>query len=487
MLRRAEGTTPPSSTSSGVLVGTYSSASNSIDNLVHRADRDYAYALFACMNGTSCTVWYADGTGGGETSSNTTDTDDTQRECWELEGVTGETDVSSAVVDDPTANAPHIFFYPTTWDGGNVWDGRLALYYSVSGEADTSRSEIYYMLHDVVGWAHNNDDDFNDCTGDWDSPILVAEGPHSAADAGDTGLDTEDIDDYLADHPWAMLTQDNSGADQYVQLFVQSQHGDLARILQMESANAGGTDFGFSCTSSCTDTMVAGGATVAIDVADDDSTYWIVNARHSRVMWDYVADPTIDKDDASDDPTMLFQMDLTNSEGDCLDSGDDDIGLATGEWDTLNNLWEWSVDHDPLLECGIQHIEDGHDNSSIPLPDNQFKVYFKDFTDNKWKIAYWDGDSWEADHPEIAFGWNGECADYVAGTSYDGPDSECVENVSALVHVNGMTIHALMFFMLWDSKLCDNELFGSGLIGLDDDARTTPGDDNAIVAAELAN
>ena len=109
MLRRNAGTTSPTSPTGGTLVTTTTALTH--DDIVHRSSKAYAYAVFACED-ASCTEWFGDGTGSDETTSNTTGNDETDPEAWSLTDITGESDVTSVVVDDPAATGPHAFFYP---------------------------------------------------------------------------------------------------------------------------------------------------------------------------------------------------------------------------------------------------------------------------------------------------------------------------------------------------------------------------------------
>ncbi|HCB07287.1 MAG TPA: hypothetical protein DEQ43_24065 [Nocardioides bacterium] len=77
------------------------------------------------------------------------------------------------------------------------------------------------------------------------------------------------------------------------------------------------------------------------------------------------------------------------------------------------------------------------------------------------------GAVWE-DDALITFEWDG---------SSSGPSHDCIENPSAVVHVDGASINEAMAFMLKDSNRTGYTL------GLDD----TGADDTAIVFAELSN
>lgn len=446
MLRRAPGSTAPSDPTSGTLVANMPPTATSRDDFVHRSDKTYAYALFACED-SSCTSWYADGSGSLEVATNTTDSTTTEAEVWVLTGVTGESDVTSVAIDDASANAPHVFFYPSDWGSG--LSDKLVMYYSKA--AGGSASEVFYTIHDDTGWPSTNP--LND-PASWASATLVAEGSTDSAD-----------DDYKADHPWAMLTRD--GSDKRVQLFVQSQDLSNNKVIQIESVDEVGDDFGLSCgASSCFMTMLDGGGYVAIDADGTSATDYVAHARHSRVGWDYIADAYIDA--GTDLPFMMFQMQRPSS-GDCADTGYDDIGWADGAWDSGSSVWDWAVETDGgSPDCPVVHIEDGHDNTMIPLPGDEFKLYYKDWSSEDWYVTYWNGSSWE-DDALIEFQWDG---------SASGPTHDCIENPAAVVHLGGGFINEGMAFMLMDSDICGT--------GLDDDGSFT-NDDSAIVFAELSN
>ena len=432
-----------------------SPAGGTWDDWVHRSSKAYAYAAFACED-SACSSWYADGSGANESAVNTTHGNSTDPEMWELSGVSGESDVTSVVVDDANANAPHAFFYPTDW--GTGYSDRLALYYSVPGEdgEDTAipgdPSYVYYTIHDDTGWPS---DPINDPSY-WATATLVAQGP----------ADTPGVADHLADHPWAMLTRD--GSDRRVQLFLQSQHNDNQTVVQIESVDEGGDDFGLGCSSDpCDYTIIANSlGSVAIDADGTSATSYVHDARHSRVGWSYIEDPYIDK--GTDSPFMIFQLQRPGA-GSCADSGYDDIGKATGDWDTGDGRWEWTVETDGgSPDCPVVHIEDGHDNTLIPLPGGEYKLYYKEYGTDTFYVTYWDGSTW-GDDAAIEFVWD--------GSTTSGPDNECISNISALVHKNGAVIHEGMFFLLLDSDLCD----ATGL------HHSSSGYDSAIVFAEHVN
>lgn len=348
MLRREAGSTAASSPSSGSLVANMLPSVKTRDDFMHRSDRTYAYALFPCEDST-CSSWYADGSGS-------------------LEAV---------AIDDQNANAPHIFFYPSDW--GSTLSDKLGMYYS-KADLGGSPSEIYYVIHDDTGWPSSNP---LNATASWSSPVLFAEGSTDSAD-----------DDYNADHSWAMLTRD--GSDKRIQLFVQSQDLTKNKIIQIESVDDVGDDFGLCCgATSCSTTILDGRGYVAVET---------------------------------------------------------DGGSA---------------------DRPVVHIDDRHDNTMLPLPGGEFKLYYKDWSSQDWYVTYWDGSDW-VDDALIEFYWDG---------SASGPSNDCIENPAALVHNEGAGgLNAAMAFMLLYSAICP--LTGTGL---DDDAGANPGDDTAILFAKYAN
>lgn len=440
----------PTAPSSTTLVTATAGANAAFDDLLHRSNKSYYYTVFACEN-AGCTDYYGDGSGSGEVNGGDTASDTTDPETWELEGVTGESDVTSCVVDDPAANAPHVFIYPSTWPGTG-YDLKLAMYYSKSGGTG-SASEIYYRLHNAAGWPVGG---FNN-SASWATAVLVAEGSTTQAD-----------DDFAVDHPWSMLTYD--GTNYRVQLFAQSQHNNPSyheKVIQIESTTAVGDDFGLTCSgSSCSTTPLNGAGYVAIDADGTSATSYVNHARHSRVTWDYLGDPLIDA--GTDEPFMLFQVERPTS-GTCADTGYDDVGWADGVWGS--GVWNWTVL--TSSSCPAVQITDGHDNANIPLPYGEFKVYYKDFATSEYHVVYWNGTAWE-DDTTIEFVWDG---------SASGPDHACIDNVSTVVYNNGGTVNAGMFFLLLDS---DTTCFGTSGVGFDDDGGVS-NDDSAIVYAHLSN
>ncbi len=444
-LRRAEGSTPPSTANSGTLVANMSAATTTITDTMHRSGKDYAYALFACESAL-CVSQYGDGSGSYEVATNTTALAQTDFETWELTDVTGPTDVSSVAVDDQDANAPHVFFYPTDWSLslGN----RMGLYYSEA--AGGSVSKVYYTINDSTGWPTGA---LND-PASWATATLVAEG---SADSGDH--------DYKADHPWAMLTRE--AGYRRVQLFLQSQDRTNKEVLQIESTDEVGDDFGLCSGGTCSSTLLDGDGYVAIAADGGSGTDYVVHAQHGRVGWNYLGDPYIDA--GTDYPFMMFNMKRPGSSS-CADPGShDDVARAEGAWNGLT--WDWTVVTDGgSPDCPVVQVTDVHDNTLVPLPNGEYKLYYKQWNSPyEWYVIYWDGATW-GDEVPIDFDWDG---------SSSGPSHDCIENVSAVVHVTSGTARSAMAFKLLDGAGCGT--------GLDDDGGVNAGDDAAIVFAELTN
>ena len=447
-IHRASGATAPSTPDASTLVKTTSSSVVTWDDFVHRSNKQYSYAVFACED-TSCSSWYGDDPSSDETVSGDTASSTTDREEYVLDGITGSSDISSTISSDSTANAPHAFYYPSGWKTGR--SGKLALYYSTPGTGSEA-SEVYYRLHDATGWPPVG---FNDSTS-WANQVLVAEGSTTSTD-----------DDYRADHPWAMLTRD-SGTKR-VQLFVQSQTTSNKKVLQIESDDEVGDDFGLGCSSSsCTDTFLTGDGYIAIDADGTSATDYVEQAQHSRVAWGYIADPIIDA--GTDEPFMTFQLDRPGS-GDCSDTGNDDIGWADGSWNSSTSQWDWEVETDGgSPDCPVVHIDDGHDSAVMPLPDGEYKLYYQDWGTDDWYVTHWDGSDW-VDETTIEVYWDG-------GGS--GPTHDCIANITHIAYKNGSTTYEGVFFRLLDSADADCAT------GFDDDFGAS-NDDARIVFAELDN
>ena len=145
----------------------------------------------------------------------------------------------------------------------------------------------------------------------------------------------------------------------------------------------------------------------------------------------------------------------------------DDIGRSTLSF--VSDEWVWDVDKETVggSDCGEVHIEDGHDPGIIPMPFGEFKMYYR--LGSEVIVAYGDGTSWEDASP-VEFLWDGDST---------GPTSDCVGNVTTLIH-DGGTIHEGMFFTLMDS---DQPNCTTGF----DDSDGSTQDDRRIVFAEHTN
>lgn len=453
-LRRASGTTPPGTPSSGTQVANLSPTATSKDDFIHRSDATYSHALFACED-SSCTSWYGDGSGDLESTSETEDSDSTEKELWLLEGVADEAAVGTNVVGNNKANAPHAFYYPSSWSTG--YSEKLGLYWSKSATPGGAASEVYHRNLTSTGWPAGG---FNTTTA-WSSDTLVLEGSTDSSE-----------DDYKADHPWAMLTQD--GSDKRVQLFVHSQDVDNKQIIQIESTDASGTDFDLDCSgAACTHTALEQDGYVAVAADGTSSTDYVVHAQHSRVAWDYIDDPVIDA--GTDQPWMMFQVKRPSAD-DCADTGGyDDIGWVDATWDSTNSVWDWAVETDlSTPACPVIHVNDAHDNSSVPLPNNEFKMYFKDWSSETWYVSYWDGSAW-GDSATIEFEFDSSTTSH--------PTHDCIENVAVLVYADPPVVEEGMFFRLLDTNACPNSGTG-GSVGFDNVITV---DEGAIVFAKHVN
>lgn len=229
------------------------------------------------------------------------DTESTETEVWVISGISGETSTGLGVLDDVNANAPHAFFYPNDW--GSPYEGKPGLYYSKEGGWDGSgpavESEIYYMERDATGWA-SDADGFNGASG-WAPALLVA-----------VGSTDPDDPDFLASHPWTMLTRE--GNDHRIQLLAQSQHhgvpGYNEKIVQVVSVASGGEDFGLGCDPGPCGAISTGDGYVAVDADGSSATDYVWHARHSRILWDNEFEGTKGLDDDGgtdqDDGEIVF-------------------------------------------------------------------------------------------------------------------------------------------------------------------------------------
>jgi len=473
----------PVAPSASTLVASLPSTASDVTVFVHRSAKKHAFTLFACEGETCSDRYYSDGNGDNEaiTVGSDEDYDCTLKETWELTGITGESDTGTDVVGIHDANAPHAFYYPASgWFGGSPdLSDRLVMYFGI--RSATGPSRIFYKLHNDTGWPSGG---FNG-SASWDTGVLVAEGDEDTGDTGDY------YPDYMADHPWAMLASDTSGGH-YVVLFAQTQPQDpgtrSSHVVQIMSNDEYGDDFGLSCIGGdcSSDILDLTTASIAIDpLITGTSTEYVVHARHGRVGWHYLADPWLTE--GSDSADMLVMLERPSSGGSCVNTDADDIGKATGSWDSTAGQWEWTVTTDTgSPDCPVIQTDNAHDPGLIPLPGGEYKMYFVE--GGVLNVAYWDGSAWE-DKAPIVLRWD--------GSSSSGPSHACAENPSTLVHKRGSIIREGMFFRLMDTLLCVEQTHGSGetcgdhssTVGLDDDTPTAcqDKDDNAIVFAEHTN
>ncbi len=224
----------------------------------------------------------------------------------------------------------------------------------------------------------------------------------------------------------------------------------------------------------CSTTILDGGRYVAIAADGTSATDYVADARHSRITWDYIANGYIDTSYAH--PRMLFQIERPSS-GSCNDTGNDDIGLATGTWDSgagVAGEWIWDVATGGSPACPIIQINNGHDVGTIPMPFGELKVYYKSYGANEWHVTYWTGSVYEDD--SVIEVW------FDDGLT-TAPAAACLENVDPLVFIDGGVPREGMFMMIQDSLWCTGG--GSPLVGMDDDGSTQ--DDSGIVFAVLTN
>ena len=478
----------PDAPTAATLVASLALNADSVDILLHRSAKKYAFTLFACEDEVCSDRYFAEFLGDSDYDEDLSSDDEldeeawdcTLREEWELTNISGETDVGDFVVGREQANAPHAFFYPASgWFSSSPdLSDHLVLYFHDTDPNGGSPPDIYYKLHNASGWPSGG---FNGSS-DWDTgSTLVAQGDHDTGDTGDA------YPDYMADHVWSMLSEDRVG-NHYVTLLAGTNPRDpdvkRSNIVWVQSTNEYGTDFDLDCSGgSCADDILeaaASGIAVQPLVSGTDTEY-LKHARHGRVVWDYLGDPWLDV--GEDTPDMLFTFEPPSS-GDCAGSAPDDIAWATGAYDTGSSEWAWTVEtledtggHD----CVEVHEEDGHDPGLIPLPGDEMKMYFK--KNDLFYVGYWNGSDW-VDASQINIWWE---------DSSDGPSHSCIGNVTTLVHRIGNDIHEGMFMRLQDTGICVEQHYGTDpctmhtdVVGLDDDSCGGDPEDNdaAIVFAE---
>ncbi|MCB9763725.1 MAG: hypothetical protein H6739_28405 [Alphaproteobacteria bacterium] len=448
----AETNTIPDTPDGSYWLASVSSASYQWEHEHHRANKTFYYRVYACEN-DSCSDFYGND-GADESVSGDKDDHTTGVELWLVTGVTGESDTSSYVKDNG-ANAPEGFFYPTGWGS---WGDTLVMYYSISG--DTSNpSEVRHVRYTSSGWPTSPNN-----PSDWVGDTLVLEGDTDTAE-----------DDFGLDHPWSMLIDD--GSDQWVELMMQNHACSYAgncKVVQIASDDDEGTDFGLGCSgSSCTDTPLDSGMDgyVAVEHSStpSHSMYNVSHAQHGRFWWDYLNDGPVDP--GADAPSILFNYGYGPY---CSYSYNDNLASAVGSYSS--SIWTWTVDVDGS-NCPVNVADNVHDNTIVPLGDGAFKVYYKQHSDDHWRVTYHDGSAWESHDAPVAF---------IFDDGLKTPLSdECVENLMIFRYDDGGTIRQGALFMLWDSDECAAQVGGSP-VGRDDDVGDVR-DDSAILFAELSN
>jgi hypothetical protein len=457
-LHRVAGTTPSSAPSAGTLVVSRPVGTQTVDSLVMRANKAFAYRIFACTN-AACSSWW--GSSGPQIVADRMSLT-TEMETWTISGIAGGGTPELALIPQDNANAPDALPFPNGWTSG--YAGKVLLYFSRPGQIPGA-SHVYAMMSALTTWP-----DATTYPSLYNDPAVWEGGGTPTETVVLEGATNPTRDDYLLDHPWAMLTEIDGV--KRVELFTQTQYADADtdygpyndHIVQVPSVDTVGLDFGDAATLPL-DTE----GYVAIAADGTSATNFVDHARHSRIAWDYIQDPVIN---ATDEPSMLFQLQRPATGSDCVDSGYDDIGWADGYWDSTIDQWIWEVFTDGgAPDCPLIQVEDGHDNSIVGLPGNEFKMYYKDYTTTEWHVVYWDGSDW-VDDTEILVVWDG-------GSS--SPNPACIENVGAFIHFQPPAINEGMFF-----RMLDNDYWECGGGGFDDDDEQED-DDGGIVFAELSN
>ena len=440
----------------------------------HRADKDFAYTVFACEN-ASCSSWWGDGSGSDEGINSAAANDEfdyacTEAEAWVLTSITGESVVDVNVVDDYRANAPEVLFFPESW----TYEDYFEVLWSISDDqSDTGYSQIWSERYGSTGWPSGG---FNS-SGGWSST--------SSATLIATGADSDSEDDYGIDHPNVMLTT-NAAGDRRMVLMAPSQHDSSAyhdKIVQVTSSDDTADDFDLDCevtTPGVCDKEIISDSVGTVAVVANGTSGCLDDARHARVYTDYM-DGTAEVLENGGAPRLLH-MATGSTSGSCScasGSAPDDIGQSTGSFS--GGVWIWSLA--VYASCPVIQVTDAHDVAVIPLPDGDFKAYYRSGDD--LVLSYWNSsDNVFEDEMVVEVKWD----DGSGGASATGPSSECIANVAGLVYKSGDTppvYHEGLFFKLQDS-------IGCGATGLNDDVADPPGssqttNDAAIVSAEHLN
>ena len=398
--------------------------------LVHRADRAWDAAIFACDD-EDCTDWY--GEEGAETVTYDTDDDTvTEAEQWLLTSIYDEDDTDCVVDESEHANCSTSLIYPTGW---TTYAGYLALWYS------TADHEIFYQRAPSSSWT-----DWN--TASWTTATLV-----SVKTTTSSGRYND------PSHPWAVPVDDGN---KYIRMFynvVDSTTGGT-EVEYIDSVDEEGADFELECVSgscsvdgqSCSvgglcdwdnDYGDAGVPVVAVCSDSTSSCDYLANAAHGRLLWDYVGGGWA-IDFGADTPMMMFTGAPDGTS--CTRPGDirDDIYLA--QWSYSSSAWGVFTDGGSP-DCPEEEAIDVHDPAMIPLPGGEFKRYvaYDDGGNRYILVKYWNGSSWEDQSAvEIVFD--------------DGSDTPltgtCIGNVDTLVYKNGATTYEGMFMHVSSGTGC---------------------------------
>ena len=404
------------------------------DKWVHRSNKAFATSVFACGN-AGCTIYYGLGGRGSVTSGTNQDTVTTDPETWVLSGVESYADMDRVITDE-FANAPATLFYPEGWTNA----GYLGIWYSTGDGGPV----IMHTIADSEGWQNFNGATFSTAT-------PVAEGT-----TGPGGPFSN------VSHQWVAAVDDGT---EYIRMFFQGGDEEPFTVWSVDSTDDIGDDFALTCYSSPCEGAGLDGETCPYggecDYDDDDATEhglatggardgaelcstdpasstcnWLTSCAHGRCMLGYIEDPTVDF--SVDNPMMLFSGKTDHTYG---DAGLGDVFQAewdtgTESWDTPNNGSSYAYDA----------IADYHDPGIVPLPNGEFKGYFKSNnainTVASFQVCYYayTGSAWEwGDCTPIELGFEGAGAQVPALPF-------CLNNIDTIVMIDENGPHEGAFF-----------------------------------------
>jgi hypothetical protein len=425
---------------------------------LHRSNKAYGFRIWACDDST-CSDEYGMGTGESVSGTGNAATSTTAAERWVLEDVASYSDTDRAVADT-LASAASALFYPASFTTDS---GYLGMWYSTQTTIGGSNYEtIRHKKASNSGWRNFN-------TTAWGSITSVAREPQPNG----SGAWQE------CSHPWVAAT--DQGGTQSIRMFVRC--GDTAAstahyvIYRIDSTNEAGTDFDMTCNpfpvADCSedgDTCVYGGlcdwaghgASGAVlemcSTYNDADCFYLDNAAHGGMAWDYGANGGIDW--ASETPQMLFSGNVnwgTCSSGHGLEDPDD---LYQAAWDTVAGKWQVQTTSSP--DCPVPLVADRHDPSTIPLPGGEYKAYALEGHD-QFYVNYWNGSAWE-DEEEIELAFDDGTT---LGSIPTSPTlHECRGNFGAFVRQGGGNADEGAFIKALNETLGHTTCFGSatGLI-----------------------